>query len=140
MPLPTVSSIVVRFTSPQTFTRARPADAATFVNWTTGEGAAGDAAGAAPDAAPAHVDTVDAAPASVAAARRSPTARPDPATRSVGGRDAFMLALTQPPDELAVQREFPARLLGPAGLLQRPGQGVVGLGIGRVELERAAEQ
>src|SRR2546426_7135599 len=126
MPLPTVSSMVVFWISPLTFTSARPASPATLTK-RTGEGPGAGGAGSG-----------DAAAAARPAA--SATNNPGSGRRSVRRGDAFVLALTQPLEKVGMHREFPGRFVPPAGLLEGLGQGVVRLGIERVELEGAAEQ
>src|SRR2546425_5266024 len=127
MPLPTVSSMVVFWISPLTFTSVRPASPATLTK-RTGEGPGDGGAGLSEDAPAA------ARPAA------SATSTPRSGRRSVRRGDAFVLALTQPLEKVGMQREFPGRFLPPAGLLEGLGQGVVRLRIERIELEGAAEQ
>src|SRR5436309_7651830 len=126
MPLPTVSLMLVFWISPLTFGSVRPAAPATLTKRT--DGGAGTAAGSGWPAAVAARAPASAASAAVIG------------RRSVGRGNAFQLGLTKPLEKVGMHRELPFRLLRPAGLSQRPGQGVVRLGIDGVELEGAAEQ
>src|SRR5438034_2996472 len=127
MPLPTVSSMVVFWTSPVTFRSGRPASRATLTK-RTGECPGASGTGFSEDAAAA------ARPAA------SATNTPGNGRRSVRRGDALVPDLTQPLEKVGMHGEFPFRFFPPAGLLEGLGQRVVRLRIERIELEGAAEQ